>query len=457
MSFRLRLILAFALLAALQAAFFTLLSDQLLRDGLEGEADERLALVGSLFARELPARLWPAPPSPGPAWKAAARAELADYASSYGLERASLLFDQGFSLDSRGAALAPEDYWLADGLKRPSLKGMGRVSGPLFHFKGGWHKTLYLKLAPQRDLWLRVEAGTPFLGQVSALQRRLFRLALALMVPSLLAGWLLAWALSARARGLAAQLEGSPREVRLSGSDEFAVLASKIDGLLKSLEMERQARDRLAAARLSQARHLAFGVAHELRNPISGAGLMLDLLRRKAAEGASLEELRDAAGRAQGELARVESTVARFLDFARTPVLEPVRLELAALAAQAGAGLKPAPAVSGRARALADAKSVAVILGVLLSNAAESAGESGAVKVALEEAGGRAWLRVSDSGAPVPAENRERLFTPFFTTKPKGLGLGMATAAGLADAMGGHLRLLEDSKTFEMGLPCPES
>src|SRR5262249_43420702 len=151
------------------------------------EADERLSLVASLFPRELPKEIRPAPLAPGLEWKKKIEAELKDYAQSYQLERASLLFEESFALDSaKAGALRPEDYWLGDGLKRPQVQGRARVSGPLFKSREGWHKTLYLKLDLKRALWLRVEVGSPFLGQVSTLQRRLFKLALTLMLPSLL-------------------------------------------------------------------------------------------------------------------------------------------------------------------------------------------------------------------------------------------------------------------------------
>lgn len=453
MSFRLRLILAFTALALLQAAFFTLLSDQLIRDGIEGEADARLALVGSLFERELPEGLWPLPAKRSPAWKSGMLGELTDFAEAYGLDRATLLLGPAESYDSlKGAGLGPNsDRWLSDALREPKLKGRGHVSGPLFHADDGWHKTLYFKMK-QDSAWLRIEAGTPFLGQVAAIQKRLFRLALALVLPSLLIGLALAYALSRRATQLKKKLEG-PRDATLSlgGRDEFSGIAASMDGLLQSLKAEREHSEKLLQGRISQARHLAFGVAHELRNPLSGLSLMVELLGRKSAEGAQPSELAPISSRIQAEAARLEHTVARFLDFARTPVLSTARLDLRKAVDDALNGLKPAPQVSGAGEAMADFKSCAVIAGILLSNACESAGDEGSVKAEIKDG----YLSVWDSGAPVPAESRVRLFTPFFTTKPRGMGLGLATASGLADAMGGRLSLAEDGKTFELRLPLP--
>jgi signal transduction histidine kinase len=106
---------------------------------------------------------------------------------------------------------------------------------------------------------------------------------------------------------------------------------------------------------------------------------------------------------------------------------------------------------------LADPQAVALVLGVLLGNAVEAAGAAGRVSVRLSKRPGQAVVQIWDSGAPVGEEALGKLFTPFFTTKPKGLGLGLATAASLADQMGGALSLLADAKTFQLLLPSSES
>jgi signal transduction histidine kinase len=330
------------------------------------------------------------------------------------------------------------------------VQGRAQISGPLFKSDQGWHKTLYYKMR-QGGAWLRIEAGTPLLGAVADLQKRLIRLALALLLPSLLIGLGLAYALTRRAGQLRAKLLGARGGLDLGGKDEFSAIAITVDGLLKSLGQEREQNEKLLQARISQARHLAFGVAHELRNPLAGLSLTVELLDRKAAEGAPASELKPLSGRIQAEAARMEHTVARFLDFARTPVIKPQACDLASLALASAKGLLPAPVISGQGRALADEKAASLILGILLSNACEAAGGQGEVRLQLEGA----FVRVWDSGVQVPEQDRERLFTPFFTTKPKGMGLGLATASSLADAMGGRLSLLQDGKTFQLELPCP--
>ena len=147
------------------------------------------------------------------------------------------------------------------------------------------------------------------------------------------------------------------------------------------------------------------------------------------------------------------TTVASFMEFARTPELAPQNIDLGALGLASSVGLRPEPTVKGGARAWADPKAVSLVLGVLLSNAAEAAGPEGQVELRLSQMPDQAVLHVWDSGAPLDNAQLDSLFTPFFTTKAKGLGLGLATAASLADHMGGSLSLLSDAKTFQLTLP----
>jgi signal transduction histidine kinase len=451
MSFRLRLIVAFVLVSLLQAGLFTALSDQLLRDGIDGEATARLDLVSRLLPLDAPARDWPG--RAVPAVKVAAwRDALARYAQRYGLARATLILP-GQALDSLSPSglLSLQDWTASDGLRLPQVHGEARVSGPLYKAPDGWRKVLYARL--DGDAWLRVEAGTPFLGQVAALQRRLIRLSAALALPALALGLLLGWGLSQRARALEQALDQADSDVRLPGRDEFARIAARVQQLLDRLSLQRQRADSLSQARLRQAHDLSRGVAHELRNPLASLSLLTDVLLRRHKEGAPAAELEELSGRLQAELSRLEHTVARFMDFARQPDLQAQRVDLAPLAREAARGLAPAPQLSGEARAHADPKALSLVLGVLLTNAAEAAGPSGRVELRVSQMAEEALVHVWDSGPALDGEQVTKLFTPFYTTKPKGMGLGLATAASLADHMGGSLSLLADAKTFQLSLP----
>ena len=93
----------------------------------------------------------------------------------------------------------------------------------------------------------------------------------------------------------------------------------------------------------------------------------------------------------------------------------------------------------------------------LLSNACGALPDGGTVRVELSRRAGWARVTVSDSGRGVPAGLRERIFDPFFSTKPSGAGLGLAAARAIAERHGGTLDLAAPAPragaTFELLIP----
>ena len=61
-------------------------------------------------------------------------------------------------------------------------------------------------------------------------------------------------------------------------------------------------------------------------------------------------------------------------------------------------------------------------------------------------AGSEVWLRVVDNGPGIPADEQERIWSPFFTTKETGTGLGLALSRKTVEAHGGRIELLSDPR-----------
>jgi signal transduction histidine kinase len=209
------------------------------------------------------------------------------------------------------------------------------------------------------------------------------------------------------------------------------------------------------------------GLAHQLRNGLTGARLALQLHARDRSDGDALDV-------ALRQLSLLESHLKRFLDLGRTGPLRRESLSLRALAAETVALLGPRckharielrwrpPAYEGDI--LGDAGQVGQLLLNVVGNAIEAAGPGGWVEVALrreETPAPVVVLEVSDSGPGPPPAVAAKLFEPFVTGKPEGVGLGLAVARQVAEAHAGRItwRRQDGTTRFTIELPaavaCP--
>ena len=205
--------------------------------------------------------------------------------------------------------------------------------------------------------------------------------------------------------------------------------------------------DRLAD-RLARLGELAAGFAHELRNGLATLRGYLTLIERARGEERAadyLEEIRR-------EADHLERVLSDFLEFARpgTARVEPV--PAAALARRAaadpalggvGVDVTVAPAAAGAALA-GDPQLLERALRNLLLNAARAerdAGRRGPIELRVERVDSGVELAVADRGLGVPAAVRERLFHPFATGRPDGVGLGLALTHRIATLHGGSVTL----------------
>ena len=198
--------------------------------------------------------------------------------------------------------------------------------------------------------------------------------------------------------------------------------------------------DRLAA--LGQ---LSAGLAHELRNPLGTIKASAEMLSRQVSS--ENDVAREVAGFIGSEVDRINSLVTRFLQFARP--LE-VRLEDADLAQM----LDRAVAAAER-----EAKSVTIyknydpeippfpfdaelmerVVFNLVLNAAQATPSGGAVTVKTRAAGGTVEISVIDRGQGIEPKDLRNIFNPFFTTKPTGVGLGLAIVSKIVDEHRGKI------------------
>jgi two-component system sensor histidine kinase PilS (NtrC family) len=171
------------------------------------------------------------------------------------------------------------------------------------------------------------------------------------------------------------------------------------------------------------------------------------------------------------EAGRLNELVTQFLAFARPAPPQRKVTDLAALLAETLSVFRNDPQAAGVTieRALApavadcDPDQLRQVFWNLLTNAAQAVGAAsptggGLIRVRCRAEGGRAVVEIEDDGEGMDREALGRIFLPFFTTKPRGTGLGLATVHRIVDAHGGSVRVASErgqGSRFTVVLPAP--
>lgn len=226
----------------------------------------------------------------------------------------------------------------------------------------------------------------------------------------------------------------------------------------------REAQEKLVLQeRLAVLGRLAGAVGHELRNPLGVMTNALFVLEAAIPEPPAM--VTEYLGILRGQVGMAERIVGDLLDTARTRSPQVSAVPLGPLIETQLQRMGPMQSVvvqrrfpDGIPAAWADPAQVSQIVLNLMTNAVQAMGEQGGTLTisGRTEAGGRVLLNVTDTGPGISDDLRERIFEPLFTTKARGLGLGLWVSRTLAEANGGQLRVtsaVEAGTTFTLDLP----
>ncbi len=232
---------------------------------------------------------------------------------------------------------------------------------------------------------------------------------------------------------------------------------ARANAQLREAEEAVRRSDRLAA--LGQ---LSAGLAHELRNPLGTIKASSEMLGRSVS--AENEVAREVAGFINSEVDRCNALITRFLQFARPLQLRREKADLGKLLDHTIALVeREAPGIAIYRNYEPelppfpfDAELMERVFYNLILNAVQASGEGGAVTVKTRSAGGTAEVAVIDRGAGIEEKNLNSIFNPFFTTKPAGVGLGLAIVSKIVDEHGGKITVESEAgkgSIFRVALP----
>jgi PAS domain S-box-containing protein len=229
---------------------------------------------------------------------------------------------------------------------------------------------------------------------------------------------------------------------------------------LESINTQLQVSERLAAVG-----RITAGVAHEVKNPLNSMRLWLENLKE------SLPEAKDSGAQhavqvLDKEIDRLDAVVKRFLDFTR-PV--EVRLEATQLADLLKEVMQVAQPQLQKANvqvaqllpidvpeAYVDRALLKQAVLNLVLNAAEAMPQGGQLRLVLSRRGEMAEIAVGDTGKGIPPENRQKIFQLFFTTRPGGSGIGLASTFRIVQLHNGSIDFTSEvgrGTTFRIELP----
>ena len=212
---------------------------------------------------------------------------------------------------------------------------------------------------------------------------------------------------------------------------------------------------------------LSSTIAHEIRNPIAAAK---SLVQQMGEDPHSVENV-EYAKVALDELDRVERRIAHLLKFAKEEdyAMAPTNLATVVDAALtqlrgklAAARIAPVRNYITGPTVVADGEKLKQVFANVLDNAIDAfdgVPENRRVELFIEKGGSNATVRVRDNGCGIPPDKLERIFNPFFTTKEKGTGLGMAISRKIVEAHAGTMDVASEvgrGTEFVVTLPMPQ-
>jgi len=243
-----------------------------------------------------------------------------------------------------------------------------------------------------------------------------------------------------RKDGSAFPLHLSVGEVLIEGESKFTGI---LHDLTERVQLETQLREQSALTRLGE---MAAVVAHEVKNPLTGIRGAIQVIGGRLPAGSKDVQI---IGDIVARIDALNDLMKDLLLFARPPQPREASVDVLSLLKNVRDLLRQDPAlralridVTGDATVLgADAELLKIVVQNLLLNGAHAMQGQGLIQVVVTSVDGLCQIAIADEGPGISREVLDKLFTPFFTTKARGTGLGLSTARRFVEAHGGTLAI----------------
>lgn len=249
------------------------------------------------------------------------------------------------------------------------------------------------------------------------------------------------------------------KELSWKYDDEIGTLVREYNRMLQ--ELERSAVKLAQTERESAWREMAKQVAHEIKNPLTPMRLNVQYLQRSL-QTDDPEKLKEFAESMIGQIDTLSSIAEAFSRFASMPELKfktfPAKEVVQRVAAMYPDQNLSFEAVDEEFVIYADQDQLIRVMNNLINNAFQAIPEERKpeVKVQMEGHQNELIIRVIDNGCGIPEEQKEKVFEPRFTTKTKGMGLGLSLVKRIIDGFKGRIyfdSIPDQGTTFTIHLP----